>query len=99
MLTTPTITITKGKSTSATLNPTMTPKAVVYRNTASVTTDNDYSSTVTDESETGDGSGDEDGSGDGENEGSGDKKKKKKDLGHDRYGLRCYISKILFHQQ
>ena len=97
MLTTPTITITKGTSTSATLNPTMTPKAVVYRNTASVTTDNDYSSTVTDESETGDGSGDADGSGDG-NEGSGDKKKKK-DLGHDRYGLRCYISKILFHQR
>ena len=96
MLTTPTI--TKGTSTSATLNPTMTPKAVVYRNTASVTTDDDYSSTVTDESETGDGSGDEDGSGDDGNEGSGDKKKKK-DLGHDRYGLRCYISKILFHQQ
>lgn len=95
MLTTPTITVTKGTSTSATLNPTMTSKAVVYRNPVTVTTDSDYSSPVTDESETGDGSGDGDGngSGSGDGEGSGADKKKKKKLGHDRYGLRCHLPK------
>ena len=102
-LTTPTITITKGTSNSATQNPSFTTKHFVDPNPTSVTAGDDYSSsTVTDETETNDGSGDDngsgDGSGDGENEGSGGKKKKKV-LGHDRYGLRCYVSKICISQQ